>query len=81
MLSINQVSYKDTKAFADEVRLVVERDWERVFSALTDWALLGQPDDEDAYASFAFSEPVRPPSEEDHCCRRRPGGRKRKEVK
>ena len=81
MLSINNVSYVDTQAFMDEVRLVVERDWERVTDALIMWDRLGLPDDEDAYASLVFGQPVRRPSDEDERRVRRPGGRKHKEVK
>jgi hypothetical protein len=58
MLSINNVSYKDTQAFMDEVRLVVDNDWDRVTRSLIDWDRLGLPDDEDAYASLSFTEPV-----------------------
>ncbi len=56
MLSINHVSYLDTQAFMDEVRLVVNNDYERVFSALTDWSELGQPDDNDRYDKFPVQE-------------------------
>lgn len=80
MLSINHVSYLDTQAFMDEVRLVVERDWERVTDALIMWDRLGLPADEDAYASLVFGNPVRRPRDEERR-NRQPGGRKNKESK
>lgn len=80
MLSINNVPFRDTQAFMDEVRLVVERDWERVTDALIMWDRLGLPDDEDGYASLVFGGPVRRPRMEEQR-RRCVGGRKHKEVK
>ena len=70
----------DTQAFADEVRLVVDNDWDRVTRDLINWDRLGLPADEDAYASLVFGGPVRRPRDEEQR-RRCAGGRKHKEVK
>jgi hypothetical protein len=80
MLSINNVSYMDTRAFADEVRLVIERDYERVWNALTEYVTL----EGDTYKDDdvrPYRETVRRPLDVDARRVRHAGGRKHKEVK